>query len=130
MTAVDEPLVIVGSRLQALIFAVAAIGIPIGLWERFGPWTLLVAVPSAVAAGATLHRRVELHPDAAVVRHRFLPSTTVPMSDIDASAGHRYLRLNGRSRRIRIEVPVEIRPDVRAWTKRAGPDQRGQTGSA
>ena len=108
-------LVIVGSRLQALIFAVGAAAIGIGLWDRFGALTLLAAVPLAGASALTLHRRVELHSDRAVVRHQLRPSRTVPRSELRASTGHRYLRIESRESRIRIEIPVEIRPEVREW---------------
>lgn len=110
-----DALVIVGSRLQALIFAVAAIGIPLGGWDRVGLLTLLVAAALALAAALTLHRRVELYPERVVVRHRFRSATTMARRDVSASTGHRYLRLDGPHGSIRIEVPVEIRPDVRAW---------------
>ena len=110
-----DPLVIVGSRLQALIFAVAAVAVPLGLWDRFGPALLLPAVLLALAAGLTLHRRVELHPDRVSIRHRFRPVAIMTRDEVDASIGHRYLRLDGPSRRLRIEIPVEIRPDVRSW---------------
>lgn len=113
-----DPLVIVGSRLQALIFAVAAVAIPLGLWEQLGGATLIAAVPLALAAALTLHRRVELHNDAVLIRRRFRPAETFPRSAVEASAGHRYLRLDSGSRRLRIEVPVEIRPEVREWADR------------
>jgi hypothetical protein len=116
----DGPLVIVGSRLQALIFALAAIAVPLGLWEQLGTATLLAALPLAVAAALTLHRRVELHGDSVLVRHRFRPTAVLPRSDVQASAGHRYLRLDSQSHRIRIEVPVEIRPEVRDWADGLG----------
>lgn len=115
MTPPEESLVIVGSRLQALIFAIAAVGIPVGLWDQLRAATLLAAVPLAVAAALTLHRRVELRPDSVTIRHRFRPAITLATSEVEASTGHRYLRLDAGSRRLRIEVPVEIRPEVRAW---------------
>lgn len=124
MTApVADPLVIVGSRLQALIFAVGAIAVPLGLWDRFGWSTLLATVPLALAAALTLHRRVELHADRATIRHRFRPTASVPRPELRAEAGHRYLTIDYLSidsaeRSIRIEVPVEIRPEVKQWTIR------------
>lgn len=111
----NEQLTIVGSQLQALIFAVGAGAVVVGLWDRFGWLTLVAAVPLAIAAVLTLHRRVELYSDRAVVRHQLRPSRTVPRSDIRASTGHRYLRIESGETRIRIEVPVEIRPEVREW---------------
>jgi hypothetical protein len=113
-----EQLTIVGSRLQALIFAVGAGAVGIGLWDRFGVLTLLAVVPLFIAASLTLHRRVELHPDRAIVRHQLRPTRTVPRSEIRASTGHRYLRLDSSEATIRIEVPVEIRPEVREWAER------------
>ena len=110
-----EPLIIVGSRLQALIFGVSASVVIIGLWERFGALTLVAAVPMALAAALTLHRRVELHTDRAEIRHQFRPTAVVARAEADASAGHRYLRVESPSASIRIEVPVEIRPEVREW---------------
>lgn len=110
-----EPLVIVGSRLQALIFSVSAGAIVIGLWDRFGSLTLLPAVALSVATAFTLHRKVELHPDRAEVRHLLRPNQRIEREAVNASAGHRYLRLRSEAASIRIEVPVEIRPEVREW---------------
>ena len=114
-TPTSEPLVIVGSRLQALIFAVGAGAIGVGLWSRFGPLVLLVVIPLAVAAALTLHRRVELHPGHVAVRRRLRPTVLLDRDQLEASTGHRYLRLDGEGVAMRIEVPVEIRPEVRAW---------------
>lgn len=110
-----EPLVIVGSRLQALIFAVSAGAIVIGLWDRFAALTLIAAVPLLAATAFTLHRRVELHPDRAEIRHQLRPNQVVPRNAVAATTGHRYLRLRSEAASIRIEVPVEIRPEVRQW---------------
>lgn len=118
MSPTEAPLIIVGSRLQALIFAVAAVAVPLGLWDRLGPATLIAALPLAVAAALTLHRRVELHADTVLVRHRFRTTATLARAEVEASAGHRYLRLDSRTHHIRIEVPVEIRPEVRQWAER------------
>ncbi len=117
----DEPLVIVGSRLQALIFSVGAGALGIGLWSRFGPLVLLAVVPLLVAAALTLHRRVELHSDRAVVRRHLRPAVTLDRRELTASTGHRYLRLDGTGVAIRIEIPVEIRPEVRAWAEAPTP---------
>lgn len=114
----SEPLVLVGSRLQALIFAVAAVAVPLGFFEQLGALTLLASVPLGVAAALTLHRRVELHDDRVVIRHRFKPTASMERSSVQTSAGHRYLRIDGPARRLRIEVPVEIRPNVRSWADR------------
>lgn len=113
----DEPLIIVGSRLQALIFAVSAGAIGVGFWDRFGALTLVAAVPLLLATALTLHRRVELHADLARIRHQFRPTQTIARNEADAEAGHRYLRVRSESASIRIEVPVEIRPEVRDWTE-------------
>ncbi len=119
MNAPDsEPLVIVGSRLQALIFTVGAIAAPLGLWDRFGWATLLATGPLALAAALTLHRRVELHADGATIRHRFRASASIPQPGLRAEAGHRYLTIDSEARSIRIEIPVEIRPEVRDWANR------------
>jgi len=118
MTRTTEPLIIVGSRLQALIFAVAAVALPLGLWDQIGWATLLVSAPLALAAALTMHRRVELHTDHAFIRHQFRPAKTIPRGEIEASTGHRYLRLDGQGGRLRVEVPVEIRPEVRNWANR------------
>lgn len=112
-----EPLIIVGSRLQALIFAVSAGAIVVGLWDRFGALTLLAAVPLLLATALTLHRRVELHTDRAEIRHLLGPNRVVARADVDASTGHRYLDLKSTDASIRIEVPVEIRPEVREWAE-------------
>ena len=117
MTADHLPMVIVGSRLQALIFGVVGVAIPLGLWEQIGAWSLAAAIPFGVAAALTMHRRVELHADHAVVRHQFRRAATWSRSDLRASTGHRYLRIDAPDRRMRIEVPVEIRPEVRSWAE-------------
>lgn len=114
---VGEPLIIVGSRLQALIFAVSAGAIVVGLWERFGALTLAAALPLLIATALTLHRRVELHRDRAEVRHLLRPNQRVGRDALEATAGHRYLHLRSDHVSIRIEVPVEIRPEVREWTE-------------
>ncbi len=114
---VGEPLIIVGSRLQALIFAVSAGAIAVGLWDRFGPLTLVVTIPLLVATALTLHRRVELHTDRAEVRHLLRANQSIDRGELEASAGHRYLRLSSDATSIRIEVPVEIRPEVREWAE-------------
>lgn len=110
-----EPLIIVGSRLQALIFAVSAGAIVIGLWDRFGAATLVPAAALLLATAFTLHRKVELHADRAEVRHLLKPNQRIERGAVEASAGHRYLRLRSDAASIRIEVPVEIRPEVREW---------------
>lgn len=112
---VGEPLIIVGSRLQALIFSVSAGAIVVGLWDRFGPLTLLAAIPLVLATALTLHRRVELHGDRAEVRHLLKPNRVIDRPDAEATTGHRYLHLTSDLASIRIEVPVEIRPEVREW---------------
>lgn len=114
---VNEPLIIVGSRLQALIFSVSAAAIVVGLWDRFSALTLLAAVPLLVATAFTLHRRVELHSDRAEVRHQLRSNQRINRDNVDATTGHRYLRLQSDSASIRIEVPVEIRPEVREWAE-------------
>lgn len=114
---VGEPLIIVGSRLQALIFAVSAGAIVVGFWDRFGAATLLAAIPLMAATALTLHRRVELHSDRVELRHHLRPNRTIGRNQLEATAGHRYLRLNSQAGSIRIEVPVEIRPEVRNWTE-------------
>jgi len=114
---VGEPLIIVGSRLQALIFAVSAGAIIVGFWDRIGPLTLIAAIPLLLATAITLHRRVELHSDRAEIRHQLKANQIVHRSALAATAGHRYLRLQSELANIRIEVPVEIRPEVRAWTE-------------
>lgn len=114
---VGEPLIIVGSRLQALIFVVSAGAIVVGFWDRIGPITLIAAIPLLLATALTLHRRVELHPDRAEVRHRLKPNRVIERPALNATAGHRYLSLQSDLATIRIEVPVEIRPEVREWTE-------------
>ena len=114
---IDEPLIIVGSRLQALTFAVSAGAIIVGLWDRFGAFTLAAVVPLLLATAVTLHRRVELHTDRAEIRHHLRPNQRVERDAVEATAGHRYLHLRGGAASIRIEVPVEIRPEVREWTE-------------
>ncbi len=111
---------IVGSRLQALILASIAVALPVGVREW---WTAPVAVALAAWALAIVVRRVDLGPDS--VRHRRLVLGTAQSTRTDAAAqcGHRYLELRiPGARPGRIEVPVEIRPQVRAWAEVTSPE--------
>ncbi len=111
---------IVGSRLQALILVSIAVALPVGVQEW---WTAPVAVVLAAWALAIAVRRVELGSDS--VRHRRLLLGTAQASRNEAAAlcGHRYLELRLPGARAgRIEVPVEIRPQVRAWAEITSPE--------
>lgn len=116
MTATEsDPIVIVGSRLQILIFWVSAIALPIGLWPSVGWLSLIVAGLLTIAGAIIAARRYELGPEGIRVR-RITGTRRADDGTFAAQAGHRYLRiLFNDGTRTRIEVPVEIRPDVRDW---------------
>ncbi|MEZ5227461.1 MAG: hypothetical protein R2710_12520 [Acidimicrobiales bacterium] len=110
-----EPLIIGGSHLQSLIYAVCGAMIAIVWRDSVVGWPMAATLALFVASGAVAYRRCELHDDH--LTHRRLGSTiSADVGDFEAALGHRYLSVTTRQgRRFRIEVPVEIRPDVRDW---------------
>lgn len=110
-----EPLVIGGSHLQSLIYAVCGAMIAIVWRADLLGWPLAATLVLFTMAAAVAYRRCELHRDH--LRHRRITGTiTAEVGSFEADLGHRYLSVRtARGKRFRIEVPVEIRPDVREW---------------
>jgi hypothetical protein len=114
---VTEPIVIGGSQLQALILATVGAVIAVAARSQLvGPAGLAVVV-LVVGAVAIAVRRCELHADRVVYR-RLGRSIVAGPTPFRAEMGHRYLRITtAEGASFRIEVPVEIRPEVRDWTQ-------------
>ena len=112
-----EPIVIVGSRLQALIYLVSAGALGVGLWTRLN-WIVIPIVLVLVILGVDVAaKRVTLTEDSVAVR-RAGRTRTASHGDFGAAAGHRYLTIRfNDGARARIEIPVEIRPEVRSWAE-------------
>lgn len=111
------PLIIVGSRLQALILLGIALSLVFGLRDQLF-WSAPAAAVLAATSTAVFVRRLELHADRIVYRRLGFGTVEADRSDVEASAGHRYLSLTiAGARNGRIEVPVEIRPQVREWAE-------------
>lgn len=122
----SELLVIVGSRLQAISAAAIALAAVIALVDT-QPIVVVPAVAATLFAGSRMLLRVELDADHVRVR-RWRGSATVARPDVTSSFGHRYLDLDFPSHpSVRIEVPVEIRPQVRIWSDGPENDQRVQS---
>ncbi len=110
-----EPLIIGGSHLQALIYAVCGAVVAIVWRDEVVGWPLFVSVALFAAAGTVAYRRCELH-DTRLTSRRIGQTIDAPVGTFTAELGHRYLTARtADGRRIRIEVPVEIRPNVRDW---------------
>ncbi len=110
-----EPLIIGGSHLQALIYAVCGAMITIVWRDTVVGWPLAATLALFAASAAVAYRRCELHPDH-LLHRRIGRRITSPTGSFKADLGHRYLSVKTNSgERFRIEVPVEIRPNVRDW---------------
>ncbi len=108
------PLVIVGSRLQAISILAISLALVVGL-AADQPWVIAPALAGAVFAITRLIFRVELGERDVSVR-QWRGTTIIERTAVNAELGHRYLALSGGTlKRMRIEVPVEIRPQVRRW---------------
>lgn len=116
MTIVEhDPLIIGGSHLQALIYAVSGLVIAIVWRDELLGWPIFAAAALAGVAVAVAFRRCTLHADRIVYR-RIGKTISAPVGSFSAVLGHRYLSVStheGSS--FKLEVPVEIRPDVRDW---------------
>ncbi len=110
-----EPIIIGGSHLQSLIYAVCGAMIAIVWRDQVVGWPIAAMLGLFAAAAAVAYRRCELHDDR--LSHRRLGRRLVaPVGEFTADLGHRYLSVTtATGARFRIEVPVEIRPDVRDW---------------
>lgn len=114
-------IVINGSRLQALIYSWAGVVALVVL--RNTSWLLgFTCAVLGVGLGLSVAlRRVELGRDTVTARS-ILGSTTDTRSSVDCVLGHRYLSLRfANNKTHRIEVPVEVRPNVRDWVAGGAP---------
>ncbi len=115
MTESLEPIIIGGSHLQALIYAVCGAMIAVVWSDDLLGWPIAIAAVLFVLSAAVAYRRCELHDDH-LFHRRIGRSITAPVGDFSAELGHRYLSgTTTQGARFRIEVPVEIRPNVRDW---------------
>ena len=99
--------------IMALAAAVIAVT-PVA--AGFGPARYAVAALALAVAGRFLLRRVEL--GAGEVRWRTLwrSHRTPSGSLVDVELDHRFLRFRPPGHRpVRVEVPAELRPEVRRW---------------
>ncbi len=111
---------IVGSRLQTLILVVAGVIVGVAGWTAAPAAATVAAAVLLLAAEVVWLRRVELGADGVVLR-RARGTVRRERGRFTASVGHRYLTLEpDGAASMRIEVPVEVRPDVAAWVARAG----------
>lgn len=111
----SEPIVIGGSHLQSLIYAVCGAMITIVWRDSVVGWPLAATLALFAASAAVAYRRCELHHDR-LLHRRVGRSLDVPVGSFSADLGHRYLSATTTTGdRFRIEVPVEIRPNVRDW---------------
>lgn len=106
-----------GSHLQALIYAVSGLVIAVVWRDELVGWPLALAAVLMAIAAAVFWRRCALHHDRVVYR-RIGRTVSAPVGSFSAELGHRYLRVATRDgSSFRLEVPVEIRPDVRDWVE-------------
>jgi hypothetical protein len=113
----DEPIVIGGSQLQALILGATAAVVGVVWRESILGWPLVLVTILGFAGVAVAYRRCVLD-DRAVAYRRLGRTVVAPVGAFDARLGHRYLVVRSDAGdRFRIEVPVEIRPEVRIWVE-------------
>jgi hypothetical protein len=108
--------VLVGNRMLGIMALTAAAVAVLPAASALGPVQPLMAAGAAAAGVLLLVRRVELHPDEVrwrtVSRLRRCPRRELSAVELD----HRFLRFRAPGRRsVRIEVPAELRPEVRRW---------------
>ncbi len=119
------PLVIVGSRLQSIAAVAIAAAIAIALVPEQPAWAV-ASVGLTIFAVSRAIMRLELDVDAVSWR-TWRGSVEAPRSGLELDMGHRYIRVGTSDRQhIKIEVPVEIRPNVREWVEGS---QSGSSGS-
>ncbi len=109
----DEPLVIVGSRLQAITTFAIAVAIGVALVPNQPLWAL-ACIGLCVFAASRMVLRLALFPDRAEWR-TWRGERRAPRGELSVDLGHRYVDLRRGSDHIKIEVPVEVRPNVRSW---------------
>lgn len=112
-----QPLRIVGSRLQALALLGIAAVLVLARSDELLPWVLPVALACVAWAATIIVRVAELGPQGVLIR-RINGTNKAVVGEYSAYADHRYLKLRfSNGKRARIEVPVEIRPQVRDWAE-------------
>lgn len=106
---------ITGSKLQTLIYGwVAIVGLVV-LRDTNLVLAIAIGVAGGVLSFAVARRRVELGDDTVTARSLFHSSAGSRQS-VGKEFGHRYLTLTFEGGQThRIEVPVEVRPNVRDW---------------
>ncbi len=113
------PLKIVGSRLQALSLLTIAVTILVAQSGKLLPWALPLALVFFILVAVIGVRLATLSVDGVSIR-RITGTRQASIGDFEAYADHRHLRLTfANGGRARIEVPVEIRPQVRDWAEAA-----------
>lgn len=111
----DAPIIIRGSMLQAIICGACAVGIAVIRRDDLVPVPLLLIIALVIATVVIWWRQWRLYDDHIDIR-RIGGSFRANRGAMRAELGHRYLTVYSETgRRARIEVPVEIRPNVRDW---------------
>ncbi len=106
---------ITGSKLQTLIYGWAAIVGLVVLRDTNLVLAIAFGIVGAALSLAVALRRVELGDDTVTARS-ILGSSEGARHTVVKEFGHRYLKLSFEGGRThRIEVPVEVRPNVRDW---------------
>jgi hypothetical protein len=116
MSASRQPVVLVGNRMLGIMALAAAAVALLPAAERFGGARLVVAALAAAVGVGLLVRRVELHPGEVRWRTLARRRSCARAELTGVSRDHRFLRFRPPSRpSVRIEVPAELRPEVRTW---------------
>ncbi len=111
------PLKIVGSRLQTLSLLTIGVTILVSQSSEMLPWALPLALAFFAFAAVIGVRLATLSVDGVSIR-RITGTRQASIEDFEAYADHRHLRMKfADGGRARIEVPVEIRPQVREWAE-------------
>ncbi len=114
-----QPLKIVGSRLQTLSLLTIGTTILVSQSSEMLPWALPLALVFFAFAAVIGVRLATLSVDGVSIR-RVTGTRQASIGDFEAYADHRHLRLKfADGGRARIEVPVELRPQVRDWAEAA-----------
>ena len=115
-----QPIVVVGNRMLGIMALAAAVIAITPVAARFGAGRYGVAALAVLAALRFLLRRVELAEGEVRWRTtwRFHRSPSAALVDVELD--HRFLTIRAPgSRRMRVEVPAESRPEVRRWADAA-----------
>lgn len=111
----DATLTIVGSRLQALSLLAIAGALVVAKRDELLPWVIPVVLVCVIWAATISARLAVLSPEGVSLR-RINGTIEASHGHFEPFADHRYLKLTFEDgSKARIEVPVEIRPQVRDW---------------